>query len=141
MKKKTLSRSSSVAATSSEARSRDGGDRGSNYNNRRNNGDNRNRRNNRGPNGGRGGQAALKLVNPLKIQRIAVAPPPRRERQPRDNNNDRRPRQVASAETGSDGKTTVKGAKSKGASEFGDENQDDSSSRNRSRSGGRYAAN
>ena len=137
-----------MAATSPEARSRDNGDRRSNYNNGRNNGDNRNRRNNRGPNGGRGGQnggrggqASLKLVNPLKIQRIAVAPPPRRERQPRDNNNDRRPRQVASAETGSDGKTTVKGAKSKGASEFGDDNENDSSSRNRSRSGGRYAAN
>mmetsp|Transcript_15157 Transcript_15157/g.43792 ORF Transcript_15157/g.43792 Transcript_15157/m.43792 type:complete len:824 (+) Transcript_15157:134-2605(+) len=55
----------------------------------RNNNNNNNRRNNR-TGGGRGGQPALKLENPMRVQRIAAdPPPPRRERQ--QSNNDRGP--------------------------------------------------
>ena len=140
-----------MAATSSEGKtnSQNDGNRKPYNNNRRNNGgqDNRNRRNNRGgqngrrggPNGGRGGQPALKLMNPLRVQRIVAAAPQRRERQPRENNNERRPRQVATAETDSDGTTKVKrDPKSTGTGEF---EEDDSPSQNRPRSGGRYATN
>lgn len=62
------------------------------------------RRNGNG--GGRGGQAALKLENPMKLQRIPVVQQPRRNNNgggrrdnDRNQNNDRGPRQVASAST------------------------------------------
>ena len=82
-------------------------------NNRRSNGPRRDnngpRRDNNGPRrdsrDARPGQAALRLENPYKVQRIVAEPPPPRRERDNNNNNQRGPRQVASASTGGDGKT------------------------------------
>ncbi|KAL3918441.1 MAG: hypothetical protein SGILL_004233, partial [Bacillariaceae sp.] len=62
----------------------------SNETGQKRNGNRRNNNTNRGGGGGGGGMGVLKLTNPFKVQRVAVAsspPPERRER--RDNNNNR----------------------------------------------------
>lgn len=93
----------------------------SNRNRTRNfkNNNNNNRRGN-GPKNFRSGQAALKLENPFRVQRIVAAPPPpRRERRDNNNNNnrERRPRrEVASGSTDSKGKTETR---TSSPSEFG----------------------
>ncbi|KAG7360995.1 initiation factor 2 [Nitzschia inconspicua] len=78
--------------------------------NRGNNNNNDNRRRN---NSGGGGTPMLKLENPLKVQRVAIEPPPRRERQEnngydRNNNRNDAVASVASTDAKSDSKVNKK---------------------------------
>jgi len=124
---------SSVAAADGKETSKDkrGSYSNSNNRNRRNSNNNNNNRRRRGPGGpgnnGGGGQPALRLENPMRVQRIIAKPPPRQPRREQSDRNDnrggrgsdRRPQQpVASATATNDGKTSVRRSPSGGGSEY-----------------------